>query len=33
VYDRKKFKTVDDEVHHRYVAYLGLSKRNDIFTS
>ena len=33
VYDRKKFKTVkalweDDEVHHRYVAYLGLSKRN-----
>jgi len=28
VYDRKKFKTVADEVHHRYVAYLGLSKRN-----
>ncbi len=34
VYDRKKFKTVktmwdeDDEVHYRFVAYLGLSKRN-----
>ena len=28
VYDRKKFKNVDDEVHHRFVAYLGLSKRN-----
>ena len=34
VYDRKKFKTVKtmwdgaDEVHHRYVAYLGLSKQN-----
>ena len=34
VYDRKKFKTIKDmwdeadEVHYRYVAYLGLSKRN-----
>ena len=28
VYDRKKFKTVFDELHHRYVAYLGLSKWN-----
>ena len=33
LYERNKFKTVaalweDDEVHHRYVAYLGLSKRN-----
>jgi len=28
VYDRKKFKTVGDELHHRYVTYMGLSKRN-----
>ena len=28
VYDRKKFMTVFDELHHRYVAYLGLSKKN-----
>ena len=28
VYDRKKFKAVADELHHRNVAYLGLSKRN-----
>jgi len=28
VYDRKKFKTVADELHHRTVAYMGLSKRN-----
>ena len=28
VYDRKKFKTVFDELHHRSVAYLGLSKKN-----
>ena len=33
VYDRTKFKTVNmwdgtDEVHHRYVAYLSLSKQN-----
>ena len=28
VYDRTKFKIVADELHHRTVAYLGLSKRN-----
>ena len=28
VYDRKKFKIVADELHHRSVAYLGLSKKN-----
>ena len=28
VYDRKKFMTVFDELHHRYVAYLCLSKWN-----
>ena len=28
VYDRTKFKIVADELHHRTVAYLGLSKKN-----
>ena len=28
VYDRKKFKIVADELHHRSVAYLGLSKKS-----
>ena len=28
VYERNKFKTVADELHHRCVAYLGLSKKN-----
>ena len=28
VYDRTKFKIVADELHHRSVAYLGLSKKN-----
>ena len=28
VYDRKKFKIVADELHHRSVAYLGLSNKN-----